>query len=270
MARCILQHAVKSNAKGRRLRSSITTLAECEQPVTTDLNRFDDEVYWSTPDATLDRPVIGIIAASGGTLMFDACSSRRHALELKQALDARGLLPPGYAVISHSHADHWFGLIDFETVSMCSRACQAATRSMTTMDWSRDGYRRLVEAGEGSAFLADILDEEYGIDRGQLPLRSPVVGISGELEIDLGSVSVEVREIPSSHSGDAVILCVPEKRLVFLGDVLYLRKDSERELGDLLHLLDGLDAEWFIDSHVDGVMTREQVKTHLRDYARRL
>ena len=141
---------------------------------------------------------------------------------------------------------------------------------MTTMDWSHDGYQRLVDDGRGSGFLADILDAEYGVDRGAIPLRSPEVGISGELAIDLGSVSVEVREIPSSHSGDAVILCVPEKRLVFLGDVLYLRKNSERELGDLLHLLDGLGAEWFIDSHVDGVMTREQVKTHLRDYARSL
>ncbi len=117
--------------------------------MTTDLNRFDDELFWSTPDAGLDRPVIGIIAASGGTLMFDACSSHRHAVELKQALGARGLRPPDYAVISHSHADHWFGLVDFETVSVCSRACQAATKAMTTLDWSHDGYRRLVDDGQG-------------------------------------------------------------------------------------------------------------------------
>ena len=117
--------------------------------MTTDLNRFDNELYWSTPDAGLDRPVIGIVAASGGTLMFDACSSHRHAVELKQALGEHGLRPPDYAVISHSHADHWFGLVDFETVSVCSCACQATTKSMTTMDWSRDGYRRLVDSWEG-------------------------------------------------------------------------------------------------------------------------
>ena len=236
----------------------------------TDLNRFDDELYWSTPDASLDRPVIGIIAASGGTLMFDACSSHRHALELRQALRARGLRPPDYAVISHSHADHWFGLVEFETVSMCSRACQATTKSMTTKDWSHEGYRRLVDGGEGDAFLAGVLDAEYGVDRDAIPLRSPELGFSGELTIDLGSVTVEVREIPSSHSGDGVILVLPEKRFAFLGDVLYLRKNSERQLRDLLIMLDGLDAEWFIDSHVEGVMTREQVETHLRDYARSL
>ena len=40
----------------------------------------------------------------------------------------------------------------------------------------------------------------------------------------------------------------------------------KQEVRDLLTMLDGLDAEWFIDSHVDGVLTREQVETHLRDY----
>jgi glyoxylase-like metal-dependent hydrolase (beta-lactamase superfamily II) len=141
---------------------------------------------------------------------------------------------------------------------------------MTIMDWSRDGYRRLVEAGKGNAFLADILDEEYGIDREHIALRGPCVGIFGELSIDLGSVVVEVREIASSHSGDAVILLIPEKKFAFLGDVLYLRENSDEEVHDLLSVLDGVDAEWFIDSHVDGVLTREQVEAHLRGYVRGL
>jgi glyoxylase-like metal-dependent hydrolase (beta-lactamase superfamily II) len=234
--------------------------------VSTDLNRFDDELYWSPPDAGLDRPVIGIIAASGGTLMFDACSSRRHALELQQALGARRLRTPDLTVISHSHPDHWFGLVDFETLSACSQACQATTKSMTTMDWSHAGYRRLLDEGKGNAFLAECLDKEYGVDRAAIPLRSPDVGICGQLTIDLGSLTVEVREVASSHSGDAVILCVPQKKLVFLGDVLYLRENGEHELRELLAVLAGLEAEWFIDAHVDGVLTREQVEAHLRDY----
>ncbi len=124
--------------------------------------------------------------------------------------------------------------------------------------------------GRGNAFLADILDKEYGSDRERIPLKSPDVGIHGELTIDLGSVVVEVREIASSHSGDAVILSVPTKKLVFLGDVLYLRENSAEELHDLLAVLAGLDADWFIDSHVDAVLTREQVEAHLRDYVKGL
>ena len=234
--------------------------------MTTHLNRFDDELFWSTPDAALDRPVIGIIAASDASLMFDACSSHGHALELQRALDAHGLQPPDFAVISHSHADHWFGLVDFAATAACSRACQATTKAMTTLDWSHEGYRRLVDEGKGNAFLADILDVEYGADRERIALRSPEVGICDEAAIDLGSVTVEVREVASSHSCDAVILCVPAKRLVFLGDVLYLRENSEEELRDLLAVLAGLEAEWFIDAHVDGVLTREQVGAHLREY----
>jgi hypothetical protein len=34
--------------------------------------------------------------------------------------------------------------------------------------------------------------------------------------------------------------------------------------------LAGFDAEWFIDPHVDGVLTRDLVEAHLRDYVRGL
>ena len=233
--------------------------------VTTDLTRFDDELYLSTPDAALDRPVIGVIAASGGTLMFDACSSHRHALELKRAIRARDLRPPDYAVISHSHADHWFGLVDFATVSMCSHACQATTKSMTP--WT--GAARPSQTSrsrEGSGFLADILDAEYGSRPGAISLRSPrwaSRASSRSTSAVWWSRSARSRR---SHSGDAVILLLSPRRAVFLGDVLYLRENDEEEVRDLLNVLDRLDAEWFIDSHVDGILTREQVEAHLRDY----
>jgi glyoxylase-like metal-dependent hydrolase (beta-lactamase superfamily II) len=187
----------------------------------TALNRFDDELFWSTPDAALDRPVIGLIAASGGTLMFDACGSHRHAVELQREMDALGFPTPDLCVISHSHADHWFGLVDFDAPAVASRACQAATMAMTTMDWTHEGYRHLVDDGVGNAFLA-------------------------------------------------VILRIPQKKIVFLGDVLYLRGNDEQEIREVLAELDRLDAEWFIGGHVDGVLTRDQVEVHLREYVRSL
>ena len=185
-------------------------------------------------------------------------------------MDAHGFPAPDLCVISHSHADHWFGLVDFDAPAVASRACQAATMVMTTMDWTHEGYRHQVDDGVGNAFLADILDQEYGVGRERIPLRSPELGIRGELTIDLGSVTAEVREVASSHSGDAVILRIPQKQVVFLGDVLYLRGSEEQEIRDVLAALDRLDAEWFIDAHVDGVLTRDQVEVHLREYVRDL
>ena len=173
--------------------------------------------------------------------MVDACSSRRHAAEVRREMRAQGIKGPDYAVITHSHPDHWFGLIDFEsTVAICSRVCLAKTQAMTTMDWSHGGHRRQLEAGESYEMLDAILDAEYGADRGGIALRGPDIGMRGKL-IDLGGLTAVVRELESSHWEGQLIVSVPEKGVVFLGDALYIKEDDEAEW-PLLAAIDALRA----------------------------
>lgn len=234
----------------------------------TQINRFDSRISWTTAQEDTDSPVIGFVQGSLATLMVDACSSRRHAAEVRREMRAQGIKEPDYAVITHSHPDHWFGLIDFEsTVAICSRVCLAKTQAMTTMDWSHGGHRRQLEAGESYEMLDAILDAEYGADRGGIALRSPDIGMRGELVIDLGGLTAVVRELESSHWEGQLIVSVPEKGVVFLGDALYIKEDDEAEIARLLAAIDTLEAAWFIDSHGDGVMTRGQVEVFLREYA---
>jgi glyoxylase-like metal-dependent hydrolase (beta-lactamase superfamily II) len=231
------------------------------------LNHFDDELSWTSPQEELDSPVIGFVEGSRATLMVDACSSPRHAEEVRHEMRAYGIKEPDYAVITHSHPDHWFGLIDFETtVAICSRLCLAKTQAMTQMDWSHDGHRLQIEAGESYEMLDPILDAEYGAERDGIALRTPDIGVRGELVIDLGGLTAVVREFESSHWDGQLIVHIPEKAVVFLGDALYIREDDEAEIARLLEAIDALGAAWFIYSHADGVMTRGQVETYLREY----
>jgi glyoxylase-like metal-dependent hydrolase (beta-lactamase superfamily II) len=239
--------------------------------VSTRLAHLDDHLSWTSCQEDTDSPVIGFVQGSRATLMVDACSSHRHAADVRHEMRAHGIEEPDYAVITHSHPDHWFGLIDFETtVAICSRLCLARTQAMTTMDWSHDGHRRQLEAGESYDVLDPILDAEYGADRDGIALRSPDIGIRGELVIDLGGLTAVVREFESSHLEGQLIVHIPEKGVVFLGDALYIRGDDEAEIARLLAAIDTLDAEIFIDSHADGVMTRAQVEAYLREYVAEL
>ena len=106
---------------------------------------------------------------------------------------------------------------------------------------------------------------EYGVDRDGIALRSPDIGIRGELVIDLGGLTAVVREFESSHLEGQVIVHVPEKGVAFLGDALCIREESEAEVARVLTQIDALDAEWFIQSHDDEVMTHEQVEAYLRE-----
>ncbi len=141
---------------------------------------------------------------------------------------------------------------------------------MTTMDWSHDGHRRQLEAGESYEMLDAILDVEYGADRDGVALRSPEIRMRGELVVDLGGVTAVVREVESSHIEGQLIVHVPEEGVVFLGDALYIERNDEEEIARLLAAIDALDAERFIDSHADEVISRRQVETYLREYARDL
>ena len=136
------------------------------------LNRIDSHLSWTSPQEDMDSPVIGFVQGSRATLMVDACSSHRHAAEVRRETRAHGIKEPDFAVITHSHPDHWFGLIDCpSTVAICSRLCLAHTQAMTQMDWSHDGHRRQLEAGESYEMLDPILDAEYGAQRDGIALR---------------------------------------------------------------------------------------------------
>lgn len=237
----------------------------------TQLNRIDSQAFWTSPQQDTDSPVIGFVQGSRATLMIDACSSQRHAAAVRHELRAHGIPEPDHSVITHSHPDHWFGLVDFPTtVAICSRLCLAKTQAMTRMDWSHDGHRRQLEAGESYEMLDAILDAEYGADRDGIALRSPDIGIRGEVVIDLGGLTAVVREFESSHWEGQLIVHILEKGVVFLGDALYIRQDDEEEIARLLAELDALDADRFIDSHAGGVMNRRQVEAYLREYVKEL
>ena len=233
----------------------------------TQINRFDSRIPWTTAQEDTDSPVIGFVQGSLATLMVDACSSRRHAAEVRREMRAQGIKEPDYAVITHSHPDHWFGLIDFEsTVAICSRVCLAKTQAMTTMDWSHGGHRRQLEAGESYEMLDAILDAEYGADRGGIALRSPDIGMRGELVIDLGGLTAVVRELEQPLGGPAHRQRAREGRRVPGRRALHQggRRGGDRPAAGAI---DTLEAAWFIDSHGDGVMTRGQVEVFLREYA---
>ncbi len=238
--------------------------------MSTRLNALDDQVYWSEPCAELDRPIIGLVRGSSSTLMFDACASHAHAMELKLAMGAGGLAAPGYAVISHSHSDHWFGLADFDLVALSSAKCRGHIGRMMGLDWRKEAFHGRVEAGKENPLLEGILDEEYGADRGQIELKGPRLGLEGSLEIDLGGLHAVVTELGSSHCDDSLVLHLVEKKLLFLGDILYVRGYDRREIEGLLERISAFGAELYVDSHADRPLGQAEMEEHLVGYAKSL
>lgn len=230
------------------------------------IRKIADRICISAPDGALDRPVIGMLKGSERTLFFDAGSSPAHVAEIKAAMPVHGIHEPDFIVVSHSHADHWFGLIDYQTIGICSRRCMEEIDGMTRMDWGRASYERTIAEGRGSLFLADILDKEYGENRTGIRLEKPEISYENNMVIDLGSLTAVVEEIRSDHSPGQTVLYVPEEGVVFLGDCLYLRAKSRPDVDTLFERIEKYQAEYYIDSHREEVMNLEEARAYCLAY----
>lgn len=224
-----------------------------------------ENVFISEADEALDRPIIGIIKGTESTLLFDACSSKKHAIELKNELLKLNIGLPKNIIISHSHTDHWFGLAEFDVNAICSFEGKQVIDAMCTYDWSKIGYKKQIEDRKGSPYLEKILDSEYGEDRRNISLRKPNIWTSGKMVFDLGTTNVIVDAIETSHCPGSLVLFIPSSKVLFLGDLLYIRKNEESAILRLLKDIDNFQAEYFIDSHVNKVLNRATVEKYLRE-----
>ena len=234
------------------------------------IKQITKKVYMSMPEERRDRPIVGIINGMKGVVYFDAGSSQRHAQEIITNAEKLGLSSPSYLIISHSHTDHWFGLIEYQAPSISSRTCKKRTEELARNDWGKTAYEKQVQEGHGSSFLAEILDEEYGKDRSFIALRTPEISFEDQLEIDLGDVTIHCQKINTNHSDDAIVMHIPEEKVLFLGDCLYLRTKSQTDVKKLFEQINPFNAEIFIDSHCPKIMNREEVEAYCMDYVKSL
>jgi glyoxylase-like metal-dependent hydrolase (beta-lactamase superfamily II) len=234
------------------------------------IRKVTDSIYISSPNEKLDRPVIGLLKGSKRTLFFDAGSSPGHVEELKATIPIYNINEPDFIIVSHSHTDHWFGLIEYNSIGICSQKCMDRIEEMACMDWRKASYEKAVAEGNGSGFLAGILDMEYGENRTEIKLKKPEIAFHKELKIDLGSLTAIVERIESNHSPDQSILYIPEEKVVFLGDCLYLRTKLRHDVDSLFEQIEKYNALYYIDSHNEDIMNLDEAKDYCLSYVNSL
>ena len=220
----------------------------------TSLNRISEHVYWSSPDSTTDRPVLGAIAGRQATLMVDAGNSPAHAGLFLDGLATLGLAHPKYLLLTHWHWDHVFGASAVDSTVFASEETGRVIAEMAGLDWSDEALDRRVAAGTEIEFCRDMIKAELP-DRADLQLRLVDVAFARRLEINLGGVSCLVKFVGGDHAADASVVYIPADKILFLSDCLY--EDlyhgpahyTTRKLFPLIDELMSFDAEQYIWGH---------------------
>jgi glyoxylase-like metal-dependent hydrolase (beta-lactamase superfamily II) len=237
------------------------------------------QLYYSEPDHSRDRPVLGAIFGQEKALMVDAGASPAHALEFLHALrDERGLLPswrPDCAVLSHWHWDHSFGLSALGIPCYAHPACVDRLRGLQGLSWSDGALDGRVRAGSELRFCADMIAAEYGPDNPALPLGRdirialPELLVDRPMAVDIGGAAVEFMPIDSDHSDDCLVVLVRQARTVFLGDITgaaYYEKPVAYRAARVLRLFSAL---WDlpVDFYIEGHTAAQSRQAFFHEYA---
>jgi glyoxylase-like metal-dependent hydrolase (beta-lactamase superfamily II) len=217
-------------------------------------HQISPHVYWLSPDHTTDRPLLGVVAGTHGSLIIDAGNSPAHLHQLLQAMTEQGLPPPIYAMLTHWHWDHVFGTSALTVPTFASRETARIVRILAELDWGDAALEERVAAGTEIAFCRDMIKAELP-DRTDLSLRPPDIAFDTAVTIDLGGVSCELVHVGGDHAHDASIVYVPEEKILFLGDCLYddlyhgPRRLTTTQLFPLLDRLSAYDVDFYLASH---------------------
>jgi cyclase len=211
----------------------------------------------------------GIVDLGGRTLVFDALMTTAAATELRQAAEELTDRPPGIVVYSHAHNDHVWGGSRFPdaTVVSSTRARAALlAEGLGEVESYRDAVADRLAFWEAAATSDDPLvrhDAPIFLPYWQgiaatvpsLELRIPDLAFEGPLEIHGRDRRASLVALERAHSTGDVVLVLPDERVAFCGDLLfvgchpYLGDGDVEGLRDSLRMLEVSGAERFVPGH---------------------
>lgn len=173
-----------------------------------------------TPDATTDRPVLGAVRGTAGTLLVDGGASPSHLAAFTAELAARGRPPVVAVALTHWHWDHSFGSAAVDAPVIASRGTADGLAVQRGHAWDDAALEQRVRDGQELAFSLPHIRAELP-DRRELEIVLPTTVFDDVHRVDLGDVAVELRHVGGDHAADSVVVWVPDDRVLFVGDAFY-------------------------------------------------
>ena len=181
------------------------------------LTKVTERIYYLINDRETDRPVLGYIKGDKYSLMVDAGNSKNHVEKFNNSIEKLGLRLPDYVAITHWHWDHSYGM---HAVTGKTLACEITNKQLKVMSewrWTDEAMKKRLLTGEDIEFADTNIRKEYKALQDIKVIPADMV-FKNNLEIDLGGLTVILKNVISPHSEDSVIVYVPEEKVVFIGD----------------------------------------------------
>jgi len=150
----------------------------------------------------------GFVVTPEGVVVFDTLGSPSLAQAMLKRIRAVTKQPIRIAIVSHYHADHYYGMQVFQEAGAEVWMHEAARG----INGSEDQKRRFEQPKE-------ILGRWINDNTQRFP--EPDLWLSGDTDFELGGLHFRIRHVGPAHSDEDLVLFVEEDRVLYAGDLVF-------------------------------------------------
>jgi glyoxylase-like metal-dependent hydrolase (beta-lactamase superfamily II) len=150
----------------------------------------------------------GFVVTPAGVVVFDTLGSPSLAREMAQRIRQITPLPIRHVIVSHYHADHYYGIQVF--------------KDLGAEVWAHEGARGVI----GSQPAQERFEQRKQVlkpwisDRHQR-FHEPDKWLSGDTDFELGGVHFQLRHVGPAHSAEDMVMHVREDQVLYTGDLVF-------------------------------------------------
>ena len=202
----------------------------------------------------------GFVVTREGVVVVDALGTPALGAALVRAIRGVSDKPLRRVIVTHYHADHFYGL--------------GALKAAGAEIWAHKASLEYLESGEAEKRRAQRAEELFPWVQPDMPLVRADRWLDGDERFTLGEVAFEVVHMGPAHSPEDVIVVLPGEGVIFGGDILFAGRipfvgeaDSKRWLERIDRLV-GMKPRVLVTGH--GDVSRDALRDLelTRDYLR--
>jgi glyoxylase-like metal-dependent hydrolase (beta-lactamase superfamily II) len=198
------------------------------------------------------------VVTPAGVVVVDALGSPELARRLMKEIAKVTRQPVHTVIVTHYHADHIYGLQVFKDAGARIVAHEAAREYLT----SETANLRLAASRQE---LWPWVDDKTRLVPADVWLKGPET-------LHIGGVTFEIHPAGPAHTAEDLVIYLPQKKVLFVGDVVFRNRIPFVGQADSRHWVDALqnllvfDARWLVPGHGPISNNPKGDMTLTRDY----
>jgi cyclase len=181
---------------------------------------------WLQPNGDWSESNAGLIAGAGTAALIDTAWDLPLTRRILDAAGRATSAPIEKLIVTHADGDHLYGcqlLPNAEMIASADAVKEIKEENPRGMQLSHLGCRLLRTLGIGAqrrfgAYVAKMFDP---FDFRGITIRMPDTTFRGQMDLDIGGRTIELRHLGPAHTAGDVIVRVPDVETIFVGDLVF-------------------------------------------------